>query len=282
MTNTAYDKLNSMVEKIISKIESGETGSWFKPWIGAGLPTNFASKTMYNGFNILSLLYTTEENEYKTNYWLTFNQLKKLGGKLNKGSVATPVFFFKPIEVNEENDEGETIKKTIPLLKFYNVFNLDQTNLELGNIENSLDLSFEEFISNTNVSIKQAGKAFYSPSNDYIGMPHISLFDSVDSYKSVLLHELAHSTGHENRLNRDLSGTFGSESYAKEELIAELSSMFLSSHLGIKSKIRHEAYLENWLQAIKAEPKLLWKSASEAQKVFDYLLGLQQTQQKAA
>lgn len=282
MANIAYDKLNDMVEKIITKIESGDTGSWFKPWAGAGLPTNYSSKTMYNGFNILSLLYTAEENEYKTNYWLTFNQLKKLGGKLNKGSTSTPVFFFKPMEITEENEEGEMITKTIPLLKFYNVFNLDQTNLELGNVENSLDLSFEEFISNTNVTIKQASEAFYSPSKDYIGMPHISLFDNIDSYKSVILHELAHSTGHESRLNRDLSGTFGSESYAKEELIAELSSMFLSAHLGIESKIRHEAYLQNWLQAIKAEPKLLWKSASEAQKVFDYLLSLQQTDQKAA
>lgn len=282
MANIAYDKLNDMVEKIITKIEAGDTGSWFKPWIGTGLPTNFSSKTMYNGFNVLSLLFTAEEKKYKTNYWLTFNQLKKLGGKLNKGSTATPVFFFKPIEVTEENEEGEMITQTIPLLKFYNVFNIDQTNLELGNIENSLDLSFEEFISNTNVDIRQSGEAFYNSSKDYIGMPHISLFDNAESYKSVILHELAHSTGHESKLNRNLNGVFGSESYAKEELIAELSSMFLSSYLGIESKIRHEAYLENWLQAIKAEPKLLWKSASEAQKVFDYLLSLQQKQEKAA
>ena len=87
------------------------------------------------------------------------------------------------------------------------------------------------------------------------------------------MHELSHATGHETRLNRDLSGTFGSESYAKEELIAELGSVFLCSYLNIQSSIRHEAYLKSWLGAIKAEPKLLWKSASEAQKILDYLDG---------
>ena len=144
------------------------------------------------------------------------------------------------------------------------------------------DIKIEDFISNLNIEIKNSSEAFYSPKNDYVGIPSISLFDSVDNYYSVLLHELSHATGHETRLNRDLSGTFGSESYAKEELIAELGSVFLCSYLNIQSSIRHEAYLKSWLSAIKAEPKLLWKSASEAQKILDYFISLNKREEIAA
>ena len=282
MANTIQERLNEMVENIISKIENNETGSWFKSWAGCGIPTNFATKSSYNGFNILSLMFEAERNEYKSNYWLTFNQIKELKATVKKGEKSTPIFFFKPLKIKEENENGEVIEKTIPLLKSYNVFNLDQTSIELGNEDLKSDIKIEDFISNLNIEIKNSSEAFYSPKNDYVGIPNISLFDSVDNYYSVLMHELSHATGHETRLNRDLSGTFGSESYAKEELIAELGSVFLCSYLNIQSSIRHEAYLKSWLGAIKAEPKLLWKSASEAQKILDYFISLNKSEEIAA
>jgi antirestriction protein ArdC len=276
MANVAYDKLDSMVEKIINKIENGETGTWFKPWIGGGLPKNFATKTYYNGFNIISLLITAEEMEFKTNHWLTFNQLKKLGGTLKKGSTATPVFFFKPLEVKEEDENGEEIKKTIPLLKFYNVFNLDQTSLELGDIEVQELPTVQEFVANTGAVIKTRSEAFYSPSEDYIGMPDVSLFKSPDHHAATIGHELIHWTAASHRLDRDLSGHFGSESYSHEELVAELGAVFIGGYLGIETEMRHAEYLESWIINLKADPKLLWKSAAQAQKAFDYLLGLQE------
>ena len=210
MANIIQDRLNEMVENIISKIENNETGSWFKCWSGSGIPANFATKSNYNGFNILSLMFEAEKNEYKSNYWLTFNQVKQLKATVKKGEKSTPIFFFKPLKIKEKNEEGEVTEKTIPLLKSYNVFNIDQTNIEIGNEDLKSDIKIEDFISNLNIEIKNSSEAFYSPKNDYVGIPNISLFDSVDNYYSVLLHELSHATGHETRLNRDLSGTFGS------------------------------------------------------------------------
>ncbi|MEV9527045.1 zincin-like metallopeptidase domain-containing protein [Aliarcobacter butzleri] len=283
MANVAQDKLNVMVENIISKIENNETGSWFKSWIGTGIPTNYATKTNYNGFNILVLMFEAQEKGYKSNYWLTFNQIKALKGTVKKGEAATPVFFFKPLTIKETDTEtNEEKEKTIPLLKFYNVFNLDQTDIEIGNNEATFNGDIEEFISNLDIEIKNDAEAYYSPKKDFVAIPHISLFDTTDNYYSVLCHELSHASAAKHRLNRDLTGFFGSESYAKEELIAELGSVFLCSHLGIQSSIRHEAYLKGWLSAAKADPKFLWKSASEAQKILDYFIKKQIKQEKAA
>ena len=115
MANVLQERLNEMVENIISKIENNETGSWFKSWAGCGIPTNFATKSSYNGFNILSLMFEAEKNEYKSNYWLTFNQIRELKSTVKKGEKSTPIFFFKPLKIKEENENGEVIEKTIPL-----------------------------------------------------------------------------------------------------------------------------------------------------------------------
>lgn len=269
MTNK--DKFNGLVEKLIEKIENGETGTWIKPW-GGGLPCNFMTKKTYRGANIFFLWLIGEEKGYKTNNWLTFNQIKKLGGSINKGEKAVPVFFFKPLEIKEENQEGEEVTKKIPLLKIYNVFNLDQTDIEIDSKEVEEIPEIEDFIEDTGAVIKNVSKAFYSPSEDYIGIPEITLFNSEEHYYSTLLHELSHWTAHPTRLNRDISGRFGSEAYAYEELIAETSSMFLNAHLGVDySKMQHSEYIESWLGALKENPSILWKVASEAQKIFDFL-----------
>jgi antirestriction protein ArdC len=99
-----------------------------------------------------------------------------------------------------------------------------------------------------------------------------------------LLHELTHSTGHKSRLDRDLTGKFGSESYSKEECIAELGSLFLMAHLKIEGETKNsEAYIKGWLlKGLKQDPKMLWKLASEAQKAFNFLLSVQKEEDKAA
>jgi antirestriction protein ArdC len=279
MTNK--DKFNSLVENMIQKIENGETGTWIKPW-SCGLPKNFMTKKHYSGANILFLWLEAEEKGYKSNNWLTFNQIKKLGGTVKKGEKSFSVFFFKPLEIKEENEEGEEVKKTIPLLKTYNVFNIEQTTLEIDTKEVETIPEIEEFISNTGARIKNAQEAFFNPARDYIGIPDITLFKSEEHYYSTLLHELSHWTGHSTRLNRDLKGRFGSESYAFEELIAETSSMFLNSYLGVDySKMRHTEYIQSWLKALKTEPSILWKVASEAQKIFTYLNELQNVEKVA-
>jgi len=284
MKNVAQEKMNEIVQKVISSIENNETGLWAKSWIGGGLPSNYASKTPYSGFNIISLMVMQEEEEYTSNNWLTFNQIRKIkGAKLKKGSTSTPVFFFKILEKKETVDGQEKISK-IPLLKFYYVFNLDQVEgIEIGT-EKPQNEDLESFVHNCNVEVKTRSEAFYSPKEDYIGMPDLKLFDTTESHASTLLHELSHSTGHKTRLDRDMTGRFGSESYAKEECIAELSSMFLCSHLNIENESKSsEAYIKNWLvDSLKAESKLLWKIASEAQKVFNFLTAAQEQEKQAA
>lgn len=278
---TPQDKLNQVVENIINKIEAGDLQSWFKSW-SVGLPKNFASQTFYSGFNILALMNEMDEKGYKSNQWLTFNQIQKMGAKLKQGSKGTAVFFFKPLEI-EEADEvtGELVKKTIPLLKTFTVFNIDSTNIEIGNNNEEIP-DLNDFITRSGAIIKTRTEAYYSPKNDFIGMPDISTFIDSANYGATILHELSHWSGAEHRLNRNLTGKFGSEDYAKEELIAELSAAMLCSHFQISGDLRHAEYLQSWLKALKAEPKLLWKSASEAQKVFDYLMEITQIEAKAA
>ena len=284
MANAAQQKMNEIVEKVIKNLENNNTENWIKGWIGSSLPSNYSSKTPYSGFNIIALSVIQEEENYTSNNWLTFNQIRKIkGAKLKKGSTSTPVFFFKILEKKEEIDGEEKISK-IPLLKFYYVYNVDQVEgIEIGS-EKPENVSLNEFLANTGITIKNRPEAYYSPKKDYIGIPDLKLFNSTEAYASTILHELAHSTGHESRLNRDMTGRFGSESYAKEEVIAELTSMFLCSHLNIDGEAKNsEAYLKGWLiNNLKAEPKLLWKLASEAQKAYNWALEQQKEQEQAA
>lgn len=267
------DKLNEITAKLIEKIENNETTKWFKSW-SVGLPKNHTTNSFYSGFNVLSLMNEMDEKGYKVNQWLTYNQIIKMGATLKKGSKGTPVFFFKPLEVEEINDNGEMELKTIPMLKIFTVFNICQTDIEINTInEEKEDVNL--FVSNTGAIIKTKTEAFYSPSNDFIGMPDLSTFKDTEHYTATLLHELSHWTGAEHRLNRNLTGKFGTEDYAKEELIAELSAAMLCSFFGIEGDMRHAEYLQSWLKSLKAEPKLLWKSASEAQKIFDFLMEFQ-------
>ena len=267
------DTFNELTAKLITTIENGETGEWLKPFKSGGLPKNYSTQKPYRGANVLFLWMMAQERGYKTNQWLTFNQVSAMGGQVLKGELATPVFFFKFMDVQEEDEMGEMTQKHIPLFKTYNVFNVDQTSLELStDKENTTIPEIETFIQATGAMIKPAQSAYFSPEIDAIGMPDLSMFESEAYYYSVLLHELSHWSGHETRLNRDMSGTFGSESYAFEELIAELSSCFLNAELGIDhTQMRHAEYLESWLKALKAKPSLLWKAASQAQKACDYL-----------
>lgn len=276
----AQDKMNEIVEKIIKSIENDTTGIWTKSWVGGGLPLNYASKTTYSGFNILSLLLMQDEMNWTTSQYLTFNQIKKIkGAKLKKGSKSTPVFFFKILEKKEEKNGVKKIVN-IPLLKFYYVFNLDQIEgIEIGS-QKQENSDLNDFVNNCDVDVRIKTEAYYSPIDDYIGIPSINMFNSVEAYASTILHELSHSTGHKDKLNRNLSAKFGSESYAREECIVELSNMFLCNHLSIKNEANQsEAYIKNWLvDSLKAEPKMLWKLASESQKIFNYLLSLQDKQ----
>jgi antirestriction protein ArdC len=289
---TTHEQLTAVVERLISKIENNETGAWIKPF-GNSFPANFATKSMYSGLNTFNLWGIAEEKNYSSNYWMTYNQIKAIGGSVKKDEKASPVFFFKPIEFKETDEatNEEKIKK-VPMLKIYSVFNVDQTTLEIAELNDNKEIiNIQEFIDRTGITIKSSiDGAFYNPSLDYIGIPNKNSFKSSELYYATLLHELAHATGHIERLNRDFSGRMqGSEeeikSYAREELIAETTRAFLQVHLNLNTtemEAQNASYLKSWLKPLKEDPKMLWKIFSEASKAYRYLLDITAEQEKAA
>jgi len=272
-------KLEDVMSRLIEKIETSE-GSWIQPF-NQSIPSNFSNGIEYGGINIPNLWMEAEEKGYTCNEWATFKQIKELKGTVNKDEKGTSIFFFKPSKIKEVDETtGEEIEKTIPMLKTYLVFNKDQTSLkDTKTVETILEL--EEFKDNLFVNVKHSNTgAFYLPREDYINIPHIETFISSDFYYAVLFHELAHSTGHKERLNRDLSGKMkGTQaelmSYAKEELIAETTCSFLQAKFGLNSTKMEEQnalYLKSWMKPLKENPKILWSIFSEASKAYKYIL----------
>lgn len=286
--NQTKDLLNEQLEKLIEAVETA--GNWIKPFknaIATGLPTNIQTKKYYSGINIFMLWQEQVIKGYNSSKWATFNQVKDLGGTVLKGEKSTTIFFFKPLEIEREMEnvqtgETEKVKQIIPMIKSYNVFNINQTTLtdneiidnketkELKHIEN-----VKSFFDNLDfLSVKESPKgAFYVPTLDYIGIPNKNNFDSIESFYATLGHEFIHSTGHTSRLNRELSQK--KESYAFEELIAEIGAIFLMAHLGLEDEAIQNnsgAYLKSWLKALKDDKKYLWKAGAEASKAFEYLI----------
>lgn len=270
---TARDKYNAIVEDFIQKLEENDTQPWSKSWAMASqLPKNFETGNNYQGMNILTLL----DRGFSDSRWMTFNQIKKLGGSVKKGSKSTPIFFMKPVEkttLNEETGEEETEKYF--LMQSYNVFNIQQTeNIEYEpEVKQSTnDNTISDYIRMIGIE-EYRGSPAYSPNDDCIFMPQISEFDNEDEYYSTYFHELTHATGHRTRLDRFEKNTvFGDESYAFEELIAELGSAFLSMEHGIEPNSAKQAdYLSHWIKALKEKPQILYSAASKATKGVNFL-----------
>lgn len=270
---TARDKYNTIVQNFIHKLENNETERWTKSWtMSTGLPKNFETGNAYNGMNIMTLL----EKGFKDSRWLTFNQIKKLGGSVKKGSKSTPIFFMKPVEkttLNEETREEETNRYF--LMQSYNVFNMEQTEnikYEPEVKKSATNNPISDYIQTIGIE-EYRGSPAYAQKDDCIFMPNISEFENEDEYYSTYFHELTHATGHRSRLDRFEKHTvFGDESYAFEELIAELGSAFLSMEHGIEPNSKKQAdYLDHWIKALKERPQILYSAASQATKGVNYL-----------
>ena len=271
--NNLHKELCVLVEKMIEKMEDG-TGTWLKSWSAPnGFPQNFITKKEYRGFNFFHLSDVMTEKGYTAPYFLTFNQIRSLKGKLKKGSKSAHIYFYKMLKVEDK----ETLKeKTIPLLKRYNVFNIEDTDIEYELDQTPLNdneryENAENFVLGTNADIRYGGHAaFYKPSGDYIQNPKLEYFIDSDNYYATILHELTHWSGAKHRLDRVNSSS--RKDYAFEELIAELGSVFLCSHLGISiEKNQHPEYLQGYVKILKENPQILWQVASKAQQAFDYI-----------
>ena len=284
----------SVTNRIIAELEKG-AAPWVKPWksgqavSGMGcLPYNAVTQRHYSGINILTLWDAAVRKGSAVPAWLTFNQAKERGGYIRKGEKGTHVVFTKRIEVDEKADDGSTKKKQISMMRSYVVFNVEQVE--------GLPVQFysappvlpeeesigyvEQFIAKTDADIRHGEKgACYVPSHDFIRMPSYALFKTAAHYYATIFHELGHWSGHESRLNRDLTGRFGTRAYAAEELIAELSAAFLCASFGIEGHLRHAGYIESWLELLKSDKRAIFTAGSKASQAAEYLAGFRhQTQ----
>jgi antirestriction protein ArdC len=275
-----------ITESVLKQLEQG-VAPWRKPW-SASIPRNLTSKKPYRGLNVFLLA----TQGYGSPYWLTFNQAKQLRAHVRQGEKSTLISFWQFNEYAKENREtGDTENKTSVLLRYYRVFNIEQCEglKALCGDEHKPIQPLDECESIANgmpnpPRIEQHSQAFYRPSADIVGMPSRSCFESPEGYYSTLFHELTHSTGHKSRLNRfeehSSDHQFGSESYSKEELIAEMGAAMLAGMAGIsQSTLSNSAsYLQSWIKRLKSDSRLIISAASHAQKAADYILGKTQAE----
>lgn len=270
-----------VTDRIIAQLEKGVV-PWRKPWTGTmDGAFNRISKKPYS---VLNQMLLTKKGEYAT-----FKQWGDLGGKVRKGAKSEIVVFWKIQEYTETNENGEKVKKTVPLLRYYNVFHIDDVEgvkplngkekVSVNPIEEGEKIK-ETYKLRENISIieRLGDRAFYSPARDYIEVPKMEQYTNINEYYSTLFHEMVHSTGHAKRLNRLNTGKntgFGSEEYSKEELVAEIGSCMLCNTAGIETRETFQnsaSYIASWLKVLKDDNKLIVSASGKAEKAVNYIL----------
>lgn len=290
-SSTKLDVYQLVTDQIISLLEKGII-PWQKPWSEAGIPMNLLSKRQYRGINLWLLLSLS----YERNYFLTWDQIKGVGGSVLKDEKGHIVVFWKPVQKKAEDQKPEK-EKQVPMLRYYKVFNIAQCRdipeqfipkVEENLTEFDPNLECEAIIhgmhDGPDIQHKSQG-AYYMPLTDVINMPKKKSFASVDRYYATLFHELVHSTGAEKRLGRKTlsdMAPFGSESYALEELIAEMGSAYLCQFSGIlPNQIKNTvAYLDNWMGVFKKDKRFLITASGQAQKAVDCIMGRKDVETK--
>ena len=296
-------KLNKMREQIANRFIAAlqeERIPWHQEWQNVIAPYNAVTGRGYRGLNYFWLACIAMDKNYADPRWCTFNQAKDKGWKVIKGEKGTRVEFWSMYDTKTKKkltpSQVKKLRDTLELSEFHDrvkhisnvftVFNGEQLDgIPKLKVENRRLFSTAELIElrdrllkNMELRLREGGnEAFYSPTNDYVNMPMIERFDGAYSYMSTFLHESAHASGAKHRLNRDLSVRFGSESYAKEELRAEIASAFTASATGIKyeqspTMENHAAYIQNWIKVLENNPNELFAAIKDAEKISDYLL----------
>ncbi len=306
-------KLNRMREEMINSFIDclkKDTIPWHRSWSAKQRPFNAVTNTTYRGVNSLWLSYNQFAREFDDPRWCTFKQAQTQGWKIKPGSKGTRVEFWSLYDTEEKrkltqreakqlSDEltlEEFKNRVKPISNVYTVFNGEQIDGIPKYEEKTYELNTEELLQkrdtllkNMNVDFSEGGdKAFYNPSRDRITLPEMNRFETEYDYMATLLHEAGHATGHISRLNRDMTGVFGSPEYAKEELRAEIASAFTAQELGLdyeqnEHMENHEAYVQNWIDVLENEPNELFAAIKDAEKISDYLIekgefGLEETE----
>ena len=272
------DLYKEITERIMTQMENGVV-PWRKPWIASG---KAISHTTGKPYSLLNQMMLGKPGEY-----LTFKQCQAEGGKVKRGEKASMVVFWKWVE---QEDEETHEKKEVPFLRYYNVFHIDQCEglrpkhiaaAAMPNSAASNDAANEiiyDYLSRSGVKMthENGDRAYYQPMTDSVVIPERRQFAETAEFYSTIFHELTHSTGHESRLNRlEKTAFFGTESYSKEELIAEIGAAALVNHCGIEtsSSFRNStAYIQNWLSVLKNDKRFIVSAAGKAEKAISLIL----------
>ena len=276
-----------ITDKVIELLERGVV-PWRKPWVNGPATRSYKGRE-YRGINLLTLSAEAGLRGLQ-GCWITFRQVQQAGGRVKKGARGVPVVFWKWID--REDDDGESAGRSFPVCRYYRVFSLCQTEgvPEPAWLSKRLSprdrfdsvMAAEAIVSGyrNGPDIRHGGdRAAYFHDSDLVTMPGRRQFTSAEGYYWTLFHELAHSTGHESRLGRFTSCAhvpFGSASYSREELVAEMGAAFLAAEAGLGSREGLEnaaAYIGSWIRVLRNEPRMVVVAAAQAQKAADHILG---------
>lgn len=276
------DIYQSITDNIIEAIEAG-VGSLIMPWhrgCAGGVPFNIQTENEYQGINILNLWLTAQNKHFTTNTWGTYRQWMEKDCQVRKGEKSSIIVFYKKLVIKKNEEE-----RIVPMIRYSSGFNADQVDgYEHPESGDPIDRNkvADEYITATGADIIYGGaSAYFSPSEDMIHMPieerfiETSTSTRTEGFYNVLFHELTHWSGVKKRLNRDMTGRFKSESYAMEELVAELGSAFQCATLGIEPEPRedHAQYIANWLKVLKNDKKAIFTASAKAQEAVMFLGG---------
>ncbi|MGX2950668.1 ArdC family protein [Ursidibacter sp. B-7004-1] len=300
--NTKFDLYQNITDRIVMALEAG-TAPWLKPWSNTEskltLPRNAISNRYYNGVNVLLLWLAAAENGYRQSKWITMKAANDLGARIRKGEKATLVVNYNPVEKEKLDEDGNVVLDEqgnpemvrFSFIKNHYLFNIEQCeNLPtqyydvIDETQSQPEQQYQKFAEirqivegiNLTVEVKPSNKAFYHPKVDTVVMPEMKQFNSEEGFYSVLLHEMTHSTGHKDRLNREgiTSGKakFGNDIYAFEELVAEMGGAFLCAYLGFDTVPQNASYIESWIKVLKEDKRAIFRASGKAREACDYML----------
>ena len=280
-----------VTERIIEQMRQGII-PWNKPWRGdSSAAINYVTRRPYSLINQMLL---GDAGEY-----MSFRQATEAGGTIKRGAKGRMVVFYKRLSVSRQTEDEETGEVTessrvIPLLRYYYVFHIDdiegvESRIETHPVEvPDPDAEAERIVMDyvwenkpLKLSVRKSDRAYYSPALDEVVVPQIGQYQSAAEYYSTMFHELVHSTGAGSRLNRDMSGGFGSEKYSREELVAEMGAAMLLGQIGLETEgtFRNSvAYLQSWIEALRNDDKMIVWAASRAEKAVKYINGEKELQ----
>jgi antirestriction protein ArdC len=297
---TSIDRPNVyqiVTDRIIASLKDGII-PWEKPWKaptfkGGCFPRNFQTGKPYRGVNVFLLW----GSRYTSPFWLTFKQAQGLGGTVRKGEKGSQIVFYKQLRSRAANtaelpapelESGDKKGRAPFVLTYYTVFNVEQCDgLTIPAVEEhnapediDVDVACEAIVNGwesrpaLHLDSRTEGRAYYRPGTDSIHLPERSRFVDAPHYYSTLFHELVHSTGHKDRLDRTFGATFGDELYSKEELVAETGAAFLCALAGISNENTERntaAYISTWISKLEQDNRLIVHAAANAQKAVDLI-----------